>query len=379
MNDRVLFVDDEPNILDGIRRQLRKRVTLETAVSGEEGLQKIREGEPFAVVVSDMRMPGMNGAGFLGEVRKISPDSIRMILSGQAELESTIEAVNQSHIFRFLTKPCSIDSLYAAVEACMEQHRLVHAERVLLEQTLSGAVRMLTEILGIINPVAHNRASRIQRYARDMVATLGLVDEWQLRLATMLSQLGCITLPGDTLARIYAGQDLAEEEMAIYASHPQVAGRLLSRIPRLEGVAEIISHQMQEVDLTGLPEKIQEWDTRMLGGIILRAATDLDDLVASGVSAEAAVSKLEKQTERLPEQVRKVLRSVKIMKEHVETRLVTIAQLEIGMVLDEDVMSANGTRLIPRGQEVTHTILIRLQSFSDGVGVVEPFRVNVLR
>ena len=379
MTANVLFVDDEPNVLDGIRRQLRKKVALETATSGEEGLQKIREGGNFSVVISDMRMPGMNGSRFLGEVRKICPDSVRMILSGQAELESTIEAVNQGHIFRFLTKPCSGDTLFAAVEAGIEQHRLILAERELLEQTLSGAVKMLTEILGMANPAAYSRASGIQRYATDIAAQLGMTDDWQFRLAAMLSQIGCITLPGNTLARIYAGQALSDEENAIYSSHPEVAGKLLTSIPRLEAVAEMISCQMQEFDVSGQPEDIREWDARILGAVILRAATELHDLAASGTSAEEAVSKLEKQSQRFPAQLRQVLPLVRIYKDDVETILITASQLEIGMVLDEDMMSANGMRLISGGQEVTQTILVRLQSISDGVGIAEPFRVKAFR
>lgn len=379
MSESVLFVDDEPNVLDGIRRQLRKKVAIETATSGEEGLQKIREAGPFAVVVSDMRMPGMNGSGFLAEVRKTSPDSVRMILSGQAELESTIAAVNEGHIFRFLTKPCSSDSLFAAVDAGIEQYRLVQAERQLLEETLGGAVKMLTEVLGITNPAAFSRASRIQRYATDIATALGTADEWQFRLASMLSQIGCITLPPDTLARLHAGQELSEEEQTIFASHPQVAGKLLASIPRLDGVAAMILRQQEAIDLTALPQDVKQWDAISLGAVILRAATDLDDLVAGGVSAQAAVRKLEQQLQTFPEQVRKVLRSVKIAMDRVATRMVKVTQLEIGMVLDEDIMSANGMRLIPRGQEVTRTILVRLQNIANGAGIVEPFRVNVLR
>ncbi len=379
MNERVLFVDDEPNILDGIRRQLRKRVDVETANSGEEGLQKVRENDTYAVVVSDMRMPHMNGSAFLAEVRKSSPDSVRMILSGQAELESTIDAVNNGHIFRFLTKPCSADALLAAVEGGIAQYRLILSERELLEQTLSGAVRVLTEILGMINPAAFSRAARIQRYANDIATALKMNSDWQFRLGSMLSQIGCITLPNDTLARIYAGQSLPAEDQVLYESHPQLAGKLLASIPRLEGVAEMISNQMHDFDLATLPACVTEWDKKILGALILRAATNLDDYIAAGDSAMTAVGKLEKKTEIFPEQLRKVLPSINIDKDQVETKLMTASQLVLGMILDEDMMSANGMRLMPSGQEVTHSILVRLRSISEGVGIVEPFRVKVLR
>ena len=125
---RVLFVDDEPKVLDGFRRQLRKHTEILTATSGLEGLDMLEWQGPFAVVVSDMRMPGMSGTEFLAAVRERSPDSVRIVLSGQADLESAIAAVNEGQIFRFLTKPCSADALRGAVDAGLAQHRLIIAD-----------------------------------------------------------------------------------------------------------------------------------------------------------------------------------------------------------------------------------------------------------
>jgi DNA-binding NtrC family response regulator len=150
--ERVLFVDDEPNVLEGIRRGLRNRVELQTASSGAQGLEVLRSAGPFAVVVSDMRMPEMTGAQFLAKVRLLWPDTVRLILSGQSDLESTIAAVNDGHIFRFLSKPCSSDQIWAAVEAALQQYRLTTAEKVLLKQTLAVVVKMLVEILGMVSP-----------------------------------------------------------------------------------------------------------------------------------------------------------------------------------------------------------------------------------
>src|SRR3954465_9092456 len=128
MKDRVLFVDDEPNVLDGIRRQLRNRVDIETANSASAGLDIIKAQGPFAVVVSDMRMPEMNGARFLAKVNEMAPHTVRMVLSGQADLDSTVAAVNDGHIFRFLMKPCDTDKLIESINCGIEQYRLVNAE-----------------------------------------------------------------------------------------------------------------------------------------------------------------------------------------------------------------------------------------------------------
>ena len=106
MTDTILCVDDDANLLEGLKRQLRKQFTLETALSGEAGLVVVKEDGPFAVVVSDMRMPGMNGARFLAQVRAMAPDTVRILLTGQTDIQDAIVAVNEGHIFRFLTKPC---------------------------------------------------------------------------------------------------------------------------------------------------------------------------------------------------------------------------------------------------------------------------------
>jgi DNA-binding NtrC family response regulator len=128
----VLFVDDEPNLLDAIRRQLRKRVQVVTATGGEQGLDMIRRHGPFAVVVSDMRMPEMSGVQFLVQVRDLSPDSVRIVLSGQADLQDTIDAVTEGRIFRFLVKPCSPEALWDAVEAGLKLHHMMTTDHEMM-------------------------------------------------------------------------------------------------------------------------------------------------------------------------------------------------------------------------------------------------------
>jgi len=248
---RVLFVDDEPNVLQGIRRQLRRDYAVTMAASGAEGLQIIAAAEqPLPVVVSDMRMPEMNGAQFLQKVREISPDSQRVILTGQADMESTIDAVNKGQIFRFLTKPCETDSLKAVIDSGLEQCRLLQVERELLEDTVSGAVKTLTEVLAIANPVAGLQASRISRYVEHMLQALDR-DVWQIRLAAMLSQVGCVTMPRDTMDKVNASLVLSDEEQQLYDAHYQVAASLIRGIPRLEEVAEMILQQGQTQALSG--------------------------------------------------------------------------------------------------------------------------------
>ena len=130
----ILCVDDEPKVLEGLALNLRRHYRVSTASGGQEGLALISGSDPPAIVVSDMRMPGMNGAAFLSQVREQAPNIIRILLTGQADLDSALAAVNQGQIFRFLTKPCSPQAMLAAMGAGAEQYRLVMAEKEILRE-----------------------------------------------------------------------------------------------------------------------------------------------------------------------------------------------------------------------------------------------------
>jgi response regulator RpfG family c-di-GMP phosphodiesterase len=377
MNQRVLFVDDEPNVLEGIQRTLRKQVELQTASSGAEALRLIGESGPFAVVISDMRMPAMNGAQFLAKVREQEPDTVRMILSGHADLEATIAAVNEGHIYRFLTKPCPTDRLLAAVEDGLNQHRLLTAEKVLLEQTLSGAVRMLIEILGMVSPAASSRAARLQRYTIELSGALGLASHWEWGLAAFVSQIGCVALPKEMLFKVEACQTLNEEEKRLYESHPEVASKLLAAIPRLEDVAAIVTAQFGSLNNSDLPDDLRQWDVRNAGQLLLRAAIEYDRLVSRGASRDSAINTLQQSTLRFPSTVLRALARLSTTAKGTMVRQIRLADLTVGMTLDEDLVSPKGIRLVPSGAEVTTTLMIRLTSIAAGVGVAEPFRVRV--
>jgi hypothetical protein len=300
-----------------------------------------------------------------------------MILSGQADLESTIAAVNDGHIFRFLTKPCSTEQLTETVAAGLRQYELVNAEKDLLEKTLSGVVRILTEILGMTNPGAYSRAARIQRYTEGLTTALGLPLVWELRLASMLSQLGFVALPSDTLTKVYAGQKLSPDEQAMYAAHPEMAGKLLAGVPRLETVAEIVAGQATRLDPARMPADLSAWDAKSLGMLLLRTASELDELLSAGLKPPEAIEKLKAPKHGLPASILQALAKMPLESSQTVARMVSLAQLAPGMILDQDVMSSKGIRLIPKGQEVTRTMLERLHSVAAGIGIVEPLRVCV--
>ena len=245
--EQILIVDDDKNLLAGLERQLRGTFDIVTAEGGLDGLRALQENGPFAVVVSDMRMPEMNGIQFLVKASELCPDAVRMMLTGNADLETSMHAVNEGNIFRFLTKPCQKETMQWALVDGIKQYRLVVAERDLLENTLKGSVRVLASILELVNPLAFSRTSRIQNYVSQICKRLNVEDIWQYELAAMLSQIGCVAVPSDILAKVYSGGNMSEEEQRMFRDHPQLGKQLLSNIPRLEKVSEMISGQLTDL------------------------------------------------------------------------------------------------------------------------------------
>ncbi len=191
-------------------RSLRKKYDITTAGSGREALDILAAAdEPFPVIISDMRMPEMNGAAFLEESRRLHPDSVRILLTGFADLEAVTAAINKGNIYRFLSKPCPVEMLHGVLRDALRQYELVNAERILLEKTLKGSIRAMADLLAVASPdgLRPRRTHPAPGHRPGAEAADWAVD-WQLEVAAMLSQLGCVTLPPDTVARHYRGDAL---------------------------------------------------------------------------------------------------------------------------------------------------------------------------
>ena len=345
-------------------------------LSGDEGLSAIQTKGPYAVVVSDLQMPGMDGIRFLAHVSKRAPDTDRVMLTGHADIAAAISAVNEGKIFRFLAKPVQHGDLVKALEASLEQHHLITAERELLERTLRGSIGVLTDVLALVNPIAFGRASRLKRYVRHIASQLKLPDLWQFEVAAMLSQIGCITLPPEVLEKIYAAQTLNPEEKKMYEAHPSIGRDLIIGIPRLEPVAQMIENQHRPlVNVEAAGEKVGQ-DVVALGSQILNVALEFDRRVMHGTGRTAAITELRSQVEKVDPRIVAALENFDISLERMtEARTVRVRDLSVGMILNQDLKAANEVLLVSKGQEVTFPVLKRLWNFAEEGGVQEPFRV----
>ncbi len=377
MSERVLCVDDEPNVLAGYQRQLRKEFDLSIAVGGEEGLATMTQRGPFAVIVSDMRMPGLTGVQFLARARALAPESVRMLLTGYAEMQSAIDAINEGSIFRFLTKPCPPEAFAKALQAGVEQYRLVRAEKELLEQTLRGSIKVLSELLALVNPLAFGKASRVQRLAQRLGRVLQMENPWQVEVAAMLSQIGCVAVPDALLNKVYAGTELEEKEQEMFAAHPRVGRDLLRQIPRLEGVAEIIAYQEKLFSGRGQPEDGKKGSEIPLGARILKVALDCDNLEARGKCRAKVLECLKGRAGWYDTAVLKALEEIPEELESYSSQVLLVREMRCQMILAEDVLTNQSVMLVRNGQEITEALLQRLRNFSVNKSIREPLKVLV--
>ncbi len=377
MNNKVLFVDDEVNVLDALKRQHRKKFKITTALSGAEALRIVREKGPFAVLVSDMRMPEMNGVQLLAKVKEIAPDTVRMMLTGNADQETAIQAVNEGSIFRFFTKPCPPELLENGIKGALEQYRLITAEKELLNKTLSGSIKVLTDILSMVNPAAFSRANRIKSYVREMAIMLKLPGLWQFQIAALLSQIGCVTLPSETLEKMYKGIKIDDDERLMFQSHPAAGARLLANISRFELISRMIGLQLKNYKDFDPPANSQE-KLVQAGAQILRIVLDYDELSFQGCEHEYACELLARREGEYNPRLLEVLK--KLEEENIEKihKRLDVIDLKPGMIVDQDIISTNGLLLAVKGQEVSFPVIERLRNFSATVGVQEPFQVTIV-
>lgn len=370
-NSSILFVDDASDILLGLQVMFREHFNVQTAASGEDGLAAIRRHGPFSVVMADMRMPVMDGAQFLAKVREVSPDSTRMLLTGNADMATAVEAVNQGNIFRFLTKPCDKHQLAEAIEAGANRYRALIVEREQLESMQLGNIKLLTDVLRAANPVISAKSSRIARSVRHISRRLQLPLAGRLDAAASLSQLGCITLPPEMVQQAYVGARLPPEAQALYDAHPQAAQAMLASIPTMKAVGWIISQQfVQHIPAQAPFSSGTDSASMVFGAKALKLAAAFDAYRMRTLTDREALSRLRSRDSEFDKQLVDLLAELATEKSGMELRKVSVAALEIGMVLEQEIRSRHGMLKMAKGQEITAALRIKLYSLVHA-GIIE--------
>ncbi len=379
MKPRVLLVDDEPHVLAGYRRSLRKNFEVVTNEIPADALKLIESGEEFAVVVSDFRMPEMNGVEFLAKVREIAPNTVRIMLTGQADQAATIDAINRSDVFRYLTKPCPVDALISTIESGAEHYRLLNAETELLDGTLQQIVGVLIELIGLVDPAVQRASADVRKLVAAMCKALELDNAWEFELAGQVSQLGTIALPASIVERYREGLALSSPDQVIFDGHPQSAYNLLVQIPRLDRVARMVLAQNRPSGTRPLSiDAPDEDDIVAIGAHLLSLATGFQRLITQQLTPAEAVDRLRAlpgpqfRTAALDA----LASGLASGQQYVHAAL-RVDELGPGMILDEAINSAAGLLLLAAGSQVTQALIERILRYDESSGVEEPIRALI--
>lgn len=382
MNERILFVDDDPNLLASCERNFRRRFSLDTAEGGEIGLAKLAERGPYAVVVADRQMPGMDGIQFLAAVKERAPDTVRIMLTGNADLEATIRVVNEGNIFRFLTKPCPPEILGKALADARAIYRLATAEKELLNKTLSGSIKLLTDILSTVDVKSFGRTEKLRGLINEVTQKAPAENAWEVHLAAMLAPIGYLTLPPETVLKARAGQILSKTEEQLMASVPDIAARLLANIPRLEGVAKIVRFQDKRFDGSGFPASDVQGEAIPWGARLLKILFDMTQLQASGLPLLKALNELQQRQGWYDPDLLAMVRShfggAEAESDSGKPNIsVTVRDLAVGMVLYSDILTKDGTLVLSTGRQINEMALEKIQNFEQLSGIREPIFVEI--
>ncbi|RMD78426.1 MAG: response regulator [Gammaproteobacteria bacterium] len=399
----LLLVDDEPNILAALRRLFRRDgYRLLTASGGAEAL-RLLEQEAVDLIISDMRMPGMDGAALLEQVAARWPGTVRILLTGYADLGSAVAAVNRAGIHRYLSKPWDDEELRRTVREALERKRLEQERRRLerltyrqneqlqelnarleekvaertrelerahaaLRQAYRHTVEVFASLLELRAPGEAAHARRVAALARDLARAMGLEGRAveDVHLAGVLHDIGKIALPDALLQRPYHA--LEEGEREELRRHVLVGHRALMTLEPLEGAVQLVRAHHERWDGSGYPQGLRG-EAIPLGARILKVADGYDAMVSGLLTGqplgeEEACRRLREDAGRRydPRVVEAFLAMERRPAEGPVRRLGSEA-LEPGMVLARDLVAKDGVLLLAKGHVLTPKLISKIRVF----------------
>lgn len=380
---RVMLVDDEQNLLSGIKRQLHGRYELTTATSGQEALAHISEDAPFAVVVSDMRMPGMDGVELLSSISDKAPMTVRIMLTGNADQETAVKAINNGQIYRFFNKPCDAVTLSRGIDEGITQYRLQLAEKDLIETTLAGSVKLLSDILGMTHPQASRKRDKMRKWARKVAREMKIAKAWELDLAVMLGHIGILGVAPSVLEKIETRRDLRPEEQELYASIPKLGAELVGNIPRLENVGRAILYQAKNFDGSGFPADGVAGRDIPLVARVLKVLNEVAELTGGNEPGPMTFAMIRENAGQFDAHILDAAEQLLVVEnahesaegEQMISEYVPIKLLKSGVTLLSDITYPDGHLILSKGCQLSDVQVQRLQGIHKAKAVSEPIHI----
>ena len=372
----ILIVDDTPDNIDVLIGILGDTYHTKVALNGEKALELVNIDPPDLILL-DVMMPEMDGFEVCKRLKdKSNTQKIPVIFvtaKGEAEDENCGFEIGGVD---YITKPVNPIVVRARVKTHLELRNSQVRVEQLLSRTLLGSVKMMTQILSFLSPDVFNRSSRIKKYVRAMADSLQIEQIWRLEMAAMLSELGCLTVPVDIRAKILEGALLSAGEQKTFNAHPELGAEFLSHIPGLEVVAEIIRKQLYPIR-SGLADNPSEWDAVTQGACLLNISLEFDRLILSGETGQSALSIIRQDAMKYPAALVSALE--KNLSEFLEMipRIVDLQDLREGMVLDQDLIDEEKSKIAAKQTELTQETIRLIMRFNQNCKIHVPIQVLV--
>ncbi len=401
---RVLIVDDEESVLNTLKRLFRNHpYAIRTALRAKEALALLEE-ESADLIISDMRMPEMDGAEFLAIAKEKYPLTERILLTGYSDMDSTVKAINDGGIFGYISKPWNVESLQSLVENALDQtHKNRLKNRTLkrfkrtndaLEENIARTKRemaqsaefvdhafqrlrdnhivteqMLINLLDMKCPGQRDVSMNMRHLAEQVSGYLGLSEEESLVLssAAALHGIGKIGIPDSILVKTQL--ELSPDELAHYQKYPSLWASTLMGYPGFEDVAQVIFEQREYIDGSGYPSQLKDNEMSRLGRLLslLLDYCELRNGVMTGqaLTHDQALSQIEENSHRYDDTFLPTLGCLTMEVSAVEFEtemMMPLFSLREGMVLSRDVFSDAEVMLLPRGARLTEALIGNLMN-----------------
>jgi len=369
----IMVVDDQPANLKLLEELLTQQGhSVRSFPRGRLALDSAARNLPDLILL-DINMPEMNGFEVCKRLKadeKLATIPV-LFLSALSETRNKVNAFRSGGV-DYITKPFQLEEVRARVETHLQLQRARQVERELLERTLNRAVKALADLAHLMSPTLTERSAALRSMVLHAAAELRLPDPWQYELAAMLCLIGCITLPSDAFAHAYVGENASPEELQMYRAHPAVGFQLLSQIPRLENVAEMI--RLQQIDTLDWTQD----NAAERGALLLRTAQELDRRTLRGIPFQAACDQLRGIPGKSAAPLLDALKDYSPSRVQFEVKHLMVSNLLPGMILEDDVVTEDGSlNVISKGTTLTVTLVERVRNFSRTRGVREPVQVRV--
>lgn len=370
----LLVVDDAAENLDILVSNLRELYHVRGAISGESALEMVAKNRPDLILM-DVLMPGMDGFETCRQLKnnKETADIPVIFVTSLAEVRDERIGFAAGGV-DYITKPIIPAILCARVKTHLELSEARRAVQVLLNQTLSGTISIMTEVLSMANPMAFGRALRLRQLVQEIVKRIGRPDAWLFDLSAILSQLGCVTLPTRVLQQLQKGMMADVEDQERYDRYPELSAKLVARIPRLEEITHIVETHLTPPRAPFL-EKLDVRPAVVLGAQLLKLAIEYDRLRLCGKNMELAIRSLQIDSHNYDPALVAILE--RVVTEKVRAQQVMLHGLRAGMVLAADMLYHGGGVVLREGTELTASSLNLIISLSREQMIQQPVDVLV--